>query len=168
MECIKNPEICIIVALAEKNRVIGKDNQMPWHIPADLQRFKQITLGSPVIMGRKTFESIGRPLPGRLNVVISGQKFEGCLQANSVFDALYTARRTDLQAEKFFIIGGGRVYEQAMMTGMANRLYLTLVDGDFTGDTYFPDYSNFTKVVSQEAGESNGYKFRWLELERED
>lgn len=166
MECIKNPEICVIAAIAEKNRVIGRDNQMPWHIPADLKKFKEITLGYPVIMGRNTYESIGKPLPGRLNVVISRQSFEGCLQASSLLNAVFTAREAALGPEKLFIIGGGQVYAQALSSGMTNRLYLTLVEGDFTGDTYFPDYSDFKKVVSEEEGESNGYKFRWLELER--
>lgn len=166
MECIKTPEICAIAAVAEKNRVVGKDNNMPWHIPADLIRFRKLTLNHPVIMGRRTFESLGKPLPRRTNVVISRQAFEGCIQAHSLPNAVFEAWKADLATDKLFIIGGAQVYEQAMATGMVNRLYLTLVKGDFEGDTYFPDYSDFRKIVFEEIGKSNGYEYKFVELEK--
>ncbi|QCU91165.1 type 3 dihydrofolate reductase [Thiomicrorhabdus sediminis] len=140
-----------MIAAMTTNRVIGKDNDMPWHLPDDLQFFKKNTLGKPVIMGRKTFESLGcRPLPGRPNYVISRQT--DLNYSVPVFDSVEKA----LQAVKadnpdeVVIMGGGQLYSQMME--QAERLYLTLIDADIDGDTFFPDW--------QQEGE-------WFEVSRE-
>lgn len=165
--------ISIIAALG-KNRVIGKENKLLWHIPEDLKRFKTLTLGHPVIMGRKTFESIiaalGKPLPGRTNVVVSRSIKDRPLWSggdvpvvNSIEEAL--AKASALDSEEVFIGGGGQIYEQALPH--ADRLYLTLIDDEKEGDSYFPDYEKlFTKKNSEEAHEDNGLKYRFVTLER--
>lgn len=145
-------KISIIVALA-KNHVIGKDNQIPWHIPKDLQYFKRITLGKPMIMGRKNYESIGRPLPGRKNIVLTRDKdykAEGCTIVHTKEEAVAA---TD-NAEEIMIIGGGAIYQ--MFMDEADALYLTEIDSDVEGDVFFPKYDNtLWKEVSREAGEEN-------------
>ncbi len=145
-------KVSIIVALA-KNHVIGKDNQIPWHIPADLQYFKKITLGKPMIMGRKNYESIGRPLPGRKNIILTRDKnfsAEGCTIVHSKDEAIAA---TDGVAE-IMIIGGGAIYE--MFMDDADMLYLTEIDSEVDGDVFFPEYSKSQwKEVSREAGENN-------------
>lgn len=139
--------ISIIVATSE-NGVIGNNNQLLWHISADLKRFKKLTAGHTVIMGRKTFESIGQPLSNRRNIVISrseGLKFEGCIVAKSLDSALELAGTDD----EVFIIGGGEVYRQALP--FAERIYLTLVHASYEGDTFFPALNpNEWKVVKEE------------------
>lgn len=158
------PKISIIVAIA-KNRAIGKDNKLLWHIPNDLRRFKEITTGHTVIMGRKTHESIGKPLPNRTNIIITRNndyKADGCIICKSLEDAIKFSK--ERQESEAFIIGGGEIYNQAI--NLADKLYLTLVEGDFEADTYFPDYSDFKKIVFEKQEESEGYKYRFLELER--
>ncbi|MBY5981638.1 type 3 dihydrofolate reductase [Ferrimonas balearica] len=126
-----------LIACMARNRVIGKDNQMPWHLPADLKHFKAVTLGKPVVMGRRTFESIGRPLPGRHNIVITRQADyapEGVTVVASIEAAIAAAGAV----EELMIIGGGELY--AAMLPRADRLYITDVDLDVEGDTHFPDY----------------------------
>ncbi len=126
--------IALIAAMAE-NRVIGRENALPWRLSGDLQHFKSLTMGKPVIMGRNTYESIGKPLPGRLNIVITGDTAyaaPGCRVAHSVEQALAAARDHD----EVMIIGGARLYEQ--MLQRADRLYLTLVRAEVEGDTLFP------------------------------
>lgn len=128
--------IAIVVAVAD-NGVIGRDNQLIWHLPDDLKHFKNITLNHPIIMGRRTFEAIGRPLPKRRNIVVTRQadwQAEGCEVTFSVPDALETARATD---EQIFVIGGGEIYRQALPA--ADTVYLTEVHHDFEGDVVFPD-----------------------------
>jgi dihydrofolate reductase len=128
------PRICIIVAMA-KNRVIGADNALPWHLPADLKRFKALTMGHHIVMGRKTFESIGRVLPGRTSVVVTrnpGWKAEGVLVARSLADAIAKAG----DDPEIFVIGGEQVFRDAL--AMADRIYLTEIDRDFEGDVAFP------------------------------
>jgi len=142
-------KISIIVAMAS-NRVIGLNNRMPWHLSADLKKFKQITMGSPILMGRNTFESIGRPLPGRTNIIISknpAYRQDGCLVFNDIDTALAT---TCQNAEEIFVIGGSKLYET--MLARANTLYLTQIKKAFHGDTFFPEWH----------GDD------WLEVERED
>jgi len=120
------------------NRVIGINNTLPWHLPADLQHFKQITMGKPVIMGRKTYESIGRPLPGRLNIIISQNQdyiVEGCQVVHSIDEAFSAASQYD----EAMVIGGASFYAQALP--YANRLYLTVIDENFDGDATFPEYN---------------------------
>ncbi len=127
--------ISIIVAVAE-NQVIGYNNQLLWHIKEDLQRFKSLTLGHHIIMGRKTYDSIGRPLPGRTNVVITRDKnyqADGCMVVNSLEDALNMAH----QDSEVFIIGGGDIYRQTLH--LVNRIYLTRIHASFSGDTFFPE-----------------------------
>ena len=121
----------------DKNHLIGGNNKLLWHIPEDLKRFKGITKGHTVIMGRKTFESIGKPLPNRLNIILTkdkGFKADGCLVFNDIFEVLLEV----MKDSNVFIIGGGEVYKQFFP--MINRIYTTLVDGDYEGDTYFPQY----------------------------
>lgn len=163
---MRNPEICIIAAISE-NRVIGRDNQLLWNIPDDLRRFRELTIGYLVIMGRKTFESIGKPLPSRFNIVISRNPnlqlgIEGIVRCGSLGEAL--CRAGEEGKERVFIIGGGQIYGQTI--NLADRLYLTVVKGDFPGDVYFPDYSEFNKKISEECGQSNGLSYTFLELER--
>ena len=133
-------KISMIAAMAH-DRVIGKDNQMPWHMPADLAHFKRVTLGKPVLMGRKTFESIGRPLPGRRNLVISrnpGYQAEGIEVVGSVEAAL--ALLAGSSVEELMVIGGGHLY--AEMLPSADCLYLTQIDLAVEGDTRFPAFDD--------------------------
>lgn len=133
-------KISMIAAMAH-DRVIGKDNQMPWHLPADLAHFKRVTLGKPVLMGRKTFESIGRPLPGRRNLVISRNpdyQAEGIEVVGSVEAAL--ALLAGSSVEELMVIGGGHLY--AEMLPSADCLYLTRIDLTVEGDTRFPAFDD--------------------------
>ena len=133
--------LCLIAALAE-NRVIGRDNQLPWHLPADLKHFKALTLGKPIIMGRKTWDSLGRPLPGRLNLVVSRQPGLQ-LQGAEVFPSLEAAlERAEAwaraeDAEELMLIGGAQLYAQGL--AQAARLYLTRVGLNPQGDAHFPE-----------------------------
>jgi len=124
-----------LIAACSNNRVIGKDNQLIWHVPGDLKRFKELTSGHNVLMGRKTFESIGKPLPNRRNIIITRDRNfhqEGCFVYNSLEEALEIYRTTDL-----FVIGGAEIYKQTL--GYADAIELTLIDKDFEGDAYFPE-----------------------------
>ncbi len=161
---MKKPVISLIVAMAN-NRVIGKDNQMPWHLPADLKHFKSVTMGKPIIMGRKTYESIGRPLPGRKNIVISRNadyQAAGCEMANSLESALELVA----DVEEVMIIGGGFLYQQAL--ALANKLYLTFIDLTVDGDTYFPEFEHLdlreVKREKHRADESNPYDYEFVEF----
>ena len=161
--------ISMIAAMAQ-NRVIGKDNQMPWHLPADLKHFKQVTLGKPVIMGRKTFESIGRALPGRRNIVISRSapaQSQGAEWVSSLQQAFALLQD---QAE-VMVIGGAEIYRQCLP--LAQRLYLTNIDLVTDGDAFFPDYSGAGKFDWQLIAESehqpdsdNAYHCRFITLQR--
>ncbi len=129
-------EIALIAAVAA-NGVIGADNALPWHLPADLRRFKSLTLGHPIVMGRRTFESIGRPLPGRDNIVVSrNSRFapEGVVVASTLEDAIAAATARN---ELVFVIGGAEIYAQCLPR--ATRIYLTRLDLEVVGDTFFPD-----------------------------
>lgn len=128
-------EIALIAALA-RNRAIGLSGRMPWHLPEDLRRFKQLTMGHAIIMGRKTFESIGRPLPGRDNLIVSRQPTDtpGC----QVFGSLERALASRAGERVVFVIGGGEIYALAMP--LARRMYLTHIDAEFPGDTFFPAF----------------------------
>ncbi len=128
--------ISIIVAMDE-GRVIGNEGGMPWHLPADLKFFKSVTMGKPIIMGRSTYQSIGKPLPGRTNIVIthnSSFKADGCRLAHSIDEALAIAE--DESAEEAIIIGGGGIYEQTL--AQIERLYITYIAAHLVGDTHFP------------------------------
>jgi dihydrofolate reductase len=129
------PRLTLIVAM-DRQRVIGKDNRLPWHISEDLRRFKALTMGHPIIMGRKTFESIGRVLPGRVNIVVSRQPDYSAPKEVCVVASIAAALKAAADAQEVFVIGGRALYEAAL--GQADRLYVTEVDGHFAGDTYFP------------------------------
>ena len=140
-----------IIAAVSKNGVIGVDNKLPWDLPEDLKRFKEITTGSVVIMGRKTYESIGKALPNRINIVVTRDKnffVPGVLSANSLDSALLKAGGN----KDIFIIGGGEIYKQSM--GFADKLYITEVDMEVEGDTTFPTISDQWNVI--EENEFNG------------
>ncbi|WP_111805225.1 type 3 dihydrofolate reductase [Aeromonas allosaccharophila] len=161
-------KISMIAAMAH-DRVIGKDNQMPWHLPADLAHFKRVTLGKPVLMGRKTFESIGRPLPGRRNLVISrnpGYQAEGIEVVGSVEAAL--ALLASSAVEELMVIGGGHLY--AEMLPSADRLYLTQIDLAVEGDTRFPafDDGQWLRIAceSHPADEKNPHPYRFETWQR--
>ena len=138
--------ISLIVA-HDKNRVIGYNNAMPWHLPGDLQYFKAVTMGKPIIMGRKTFESIGRPLPGRRNIVItrnSDYRAQGIETVSSLQEAL----RLVGDEPEIMVIGGEQIFTQCLP--IADRLYVTLINHEFEGDTYFPQYDGWKMVSAQE------------------
>jgi dihydrofolate reductase len=160
--------ISIIVAAATNN-AIGKDGKMPWHLPNDLKHFKNITWAMPVIMGRKTFESIGKPLPGRKNIVITRQPSwtaPGVVAVKSIEDALFIAKEAD--AAEAMIVGGGEIYKAVM--DKAKRIYMTRVDAAPEGDTFFPAINaDQWCLVSQqrhEADEKNDYNHSFETWER--
>ncbi|WP_394131315.1 type 3 dihydrofolate reductase [Shewanella maritima] len=143
--------IAMIAAMAN-NRVIGKDNKMPWHLPEDLRHFKAMTLAKPVIMGRKTYESIGRPLPGRHNIVITrqaGYQIDGV----TVVDSIEAAFALTQDVEEVVIIGGGQLY--AELLPRADILYLTHIELDVEGDTHFPDWDDGSWLISSSKSETN-------------
>ncbi len=159
------PRLSMIVAVDE-TRAIGKDNRLLWYIPEDLKRFKELTSGHAVIMGENTYHSIGRPLPNRTNVVVTlNQDLElpGCLVTHSLDEALEVARGEE--QEEIFVMGGASIYKQFLP--MIDRLYLTLVSGTHEADTYFPDYSDFTNIISKEEKKDDQYEFTFFVLERE-
>lgn len=157
--------------------VIGRSDGLIWPIPDDLKRFKRLTMGHPVLMGRKTFESIltslGKPLPGRTNIVITRDpafvsRFDldtkNVVVTGSLEEAIQKAQEID--KEEIFIGGGAQIYEQALP--LVDRLYLTLIDDEKPGDAYFPPYKHlFTKKLAEENGEHNGLAYTWVDLERE-
>ena len=157
--------ISIIVAIAE-NGGIGDKNALLWNIKEDMRRFRTTTMGHPVVMGRKTFESIGRPLPKRTNVVITrgDSEFEGCLVAHSIEEAV----KMFSPDEEVFIIGGAQIYKQALP--LADKLYLTIVHRNYEGDTSFPeiDYSEWREVAREEfeRGEEYDGAFTFIDLVR--
>ena len=164
-----NPRISAIVAIGN-DRVIGKGNGLLWYIPDDLKRFKELTLGHPVIMGRKTFESIlsilGKPLPNRTNIVITRDtswSHEGALVTHSLEDAFEKAKSLD--SGEVFVIGGAQVYAESLP--YIDRLYLTRIDDSKDGDAFFPEYEHiFTEKIFEEEREQGGLKYRWVTLER--
>jgi dihydrofolate reductase len=160
--------ISFIVAMG-KNKVIGKDNDLPWGegLPADMKHFTELTTGKPVLMGRKTFESIGKPLPNRTNIIITrdeNYKAEDCVVVHSIDEALKAAGN----AEEVMIIGGSQIYKEFLPK--ANRMYLTVVDADFEGDTYFPEYKieewKETSYEEHERDAENPYDYTFITLER--
>lgn len=156
-----------LIAAISRNGQIGVNNQLPWHIKEDLQHFKSITSESTIVMGRKTFESIGRPLPNRRNIVLTRDitfKAEGVEVVHSLDEILTLSN----QVSDLFIIGGGEVY--TLFLPYADKLYITLVDIDIEGDTYFPEYANAFTQISSKLGEqvdSVGYNYyftEWVKL----
>ncbi|MEK7101595.1 MAG: dihydrofolate reductase [Patescibacteria group bacterium] len=159
--------IAIIAALGTKTRAVGKDNALLWHISDDMRRFKELTMGHPVIMGRKTWESLPekfRPLPGRTNIVVTqqvGYKAGGATVVDSLSDAFLAAQDAP-GAEETFVIGGGEIYAAALP--YATRLYLTLVDDAPPADVFFPSYEKDFKIISEEkCGGEPSHCFQVLE-----
>ena len=168
------PTIAAVVAIG-RNRELGKNGKLLWHIPDDLKRFKRLTLGHPIILGRKTFESIvgylGHPLPNRTSIVVTrdpnwdkeykGQTF--VIPVTSVEEGIEKAK--ELDAQEIHIGGGAQIYEQALP--YIDKLYLTLINAEAKADSFFPPYEDqFTKKVFEETHEWNGLKYRWVDLER--
>lgn len=158
--------IAAILAMSE-NRVIGKDNRLPWHLPADLQHFKEITMGKPIIMGRRTYESIGKPLPGRCNVIVSADTtFQacGCVVARSIETALSAVSYSN----EVMVIGGALIFQQ--MLPLIQRLYLTVIHHVFNGDTFFPELNMLEwqqkERVDHPANEKNVYPYSFVTLDR--
>ncbi len=161
------PATTSIIAIIGKNREIGKNNKLIWNIPEDMKRFKNLTQNHTVIMGRKTYESIGQKLESRNNIVISENKnyqAKGCSVVYSTKEAIEYAQ--EMEKEEFFIIGGAQIYKQTLP--YANKLYLTIVDQEADVDTFFPDYSQFENIVKKEEKETgDGLRFEFLELTKE-
>ena len=171
---MQKPHVNIVVAVTKKDAAIGNGGELLHHISDDLKRFKALTKGHPVVMGRKTFESIGRPLPERTNIVITRNpdfKSEGVVVVSSLEDALEEAGAIDSEV---FIIGGGDIYKQALP--YTNKIYLTIVESDAAGDVFFGDLpdrqaswrKDFTKETFREerVDEKTGLKYTWVDLER--
>ncbi|MCX7086000.1 MAG: dihydrofolate reductase [Methylococcales bacterium] len=160
-------KISLIVAMAT-NRAIGLDNKMPWHLSADLKKFKAITMGSPIVMGRKTYESIGRPLPGRSNIIISRNldyQQTDCLVFNDIKTAIAASSK---ESEEIFIIGGAELYKATLP--LADNLYLTLINQEFTGDTFFPeiDFKAWSEASREDISDdpSVNFSYSFLKLSR--
>jgi len=160
-------DIAIIVA-TDKNRLIGKDNDLPWKLSADLQYFRKVTMGKPIIMGRATHESIGRPLPGRRNIVVTSNKdfqTEGCTVVNSIEQAISACK----DEQEAMVMGGASLYEQFL--DKAQRIYLTQVDAELEGDTWFPEWDKAQwKQISSEshmADDKNQFDYSFDVYERQ-
>lgn len=164
LEIGENRMISLIVAY-DKNRVIGYNNSMPWYLPEDLKYFKETTMGKPMIMGRKTFESIGRVLPGRRSIVVtrnSDYSHEGIEVANSLEEAIKMAG----DVEEIMVLGGAQIFKASLP--IADRLYITLIDEEFEGDTYFPEVGGEWKITSQSEvfTSKEGHKFQYITYDR--
>lgn len=160
-------KISLIVAMSA-NRVIGQDNKMPWHLSADLKRFRAITMDAPILMGRKTFESIGKPLDGRTNLILSkNENYQpvGCFVFDSLEMALSAAEN---MGEELFIIGGATLYEMSLP--FAKRLYLTDIQAKFDGDTFFPEFNfdDWNEITCEQINndEKVDFSYRFLTLEK--
>lgn len=162
---MNQPRISLISAIARTNRAIGKNNELLWDIKADMTHFRTLTSDHAIIMGEKTFHSIGKALPKRTNIVLTdNEDFEApnVLVVRSIAEALEVARLHE--TEEVFVIGGGSVYTQFLP--YADRLYLTLVEGEYEADVFFPAYDEFSKVVAEETGEEGQYRFCFVTLEK--
>lgn len=159
--------ISLLVAM-DKNQLIGKDNDLPWRLPADLAYFKRVTMGHPIIMGRKTYDSIGRPLPGRENIIVTrdtSYEAEGCKVIHSIEAIVKMNEQTD---QELFVIGGAEIFKEILPH--SDRLYITEINEEFDGDTYFPAFDRAKwKVISEEKGikdEKNPYDYTFLVYEK--
>ena len=155
-----------IIAAMDENHLIGANNDLPWHLPADLQRVKQLTTGNSIILGRKNHESIGRPLPNRKNIVVTRDihyEAPGCTVVNSIDAAIDAA-----DGDEIFIFGGANIYQQTL--DIAQKMYLTFIHETFDGDTYFPDYDTDqwieTSRESHQPDEKNKYAYTFITLTR--
>lgn len=170
MKTDSTPPLVIVAAMTKPHQVIGRDNQLLWHIPADLQHFKKLTAHHPVIMGRKTFMSIlkilGKPLPGRTNIIITRDKNyqpTGAKTAHSLTDAISIA--SDENPVEIHIGGGGEIYKQALP--LVSRLHITWVDNNITGDTIFPDFLDDFVVTDESPIQTHhGLQFQWVDYQR--
>ncbi|MDB2385185.1 dihydrofolate reductase [Polaribacter sp.] len=160
--------ITIIAAIA-KNNALGKNNDLIWHLPADLQRFKKITSGYPILMGRNTFESIGKPLPNRTTVIITrnkNYKQKGCLVAHSLEEAITLVENS----ENIFIIGGAQIYKEAIQKQIPNQLDITIVHKTFDADVYFPEIDGEiweeVSKVNYKADEKNRYDYSFVTFKK--
>ncbi|WP_404368536.1 dihydrofolate reductase [Marinobacter sp.] len=163
----------LIVAMS-RNRVIGRNNKLPWYLPGDLRYFKQVTMGKPIIMGRKTWDSIGRPLPGRLNVVVSRdpdwEAPDGTVKAGSLEDAFVRAEaRAEIEnREEIMVIGGGQIYAEALPH--VDRMYVTLVHDEVPGDAWFPEvnWQEWEEIGREDfsASDNNPYDYSFLVYQR--
>lgn len=171
-EKVKSMKLAIIVAQSQ-NRVIGRANGLPWHLPKDLQYFKRVTLGKPIIMGRKTFESIGRALPGRVNIVVSRNRqytAPGVVHALTLEAAIEVAQGVCAQSSvaEVMIIGGAQIYSQALE--MADVLYVTSVQADIEGDAHFPEinHSLYRQTYKEDHGadEQNPYPYSFITYQK--
>ncbi len=170
---MQKPIVVAVVAIG-KNRELGLHNKLLWHIPEDLQRFKRLTLGHPLIMGRKTFESIvaytGGPLSGRTNIIVTRgnhndivSRYTNVIVVGSLEEGIEKAK--ELDAEEIHIGGGAEIYKQALP--YIDKLYLTLIDAEAEADSFFPPYADtFTKKVFEESHDWNGLNYSWVDLER--
>lgn len=159
--------IISIIAAVAGNMIIGNNNSLPWNLPADMEYFKETTLGKPIIMGAKTFASIGKALPDRKNIILSfdkNYKAEGCVVVTSIEDALKEVG----EDEEVMIAGGASIYKQFLP--LANRLYLTFIHHDFSGDTYFPKFNidewKEIKRIDNQPDEKNPYSYSFVILEK--
>lgn len=157
--------LVVVIAAVAANGAIGHDKRMPWHLPEDLKRFKSLTFGHPVLMGRRTWESIGRPLPGRENIVLTRSadfSAPGCRVAHSLEDALDACRGATVA----FVIGGGEIYRAALP--LAERLLLTEIRREFPGDAFFPafDRDAFREVARERCRSSDGLEYDFVEYRR--
>jgi dihydrofolate reductase len=160
--------ITVIAAIA-KNYALGKDNDLIWHLPADLKRFKKVTTGHYIVMGRNTYESIGRPLPNRTTIIITRNKNyfkEGCLIANSLEEAIEIAK----EEAQVFIIGGAQIYKETIAKDLAEQLDITLVHNEFEADVYFPEIdTKIWKEVAREdfkADEKNEHDYSFISYQK--
>jgi dihydrofolate reductase len=165
----KKPKVSVIVAIQSRDNAIGKSTgELLFRISDDLKRFKDLTMGHPMIMGRKTYESIGKPLPGRTSIIVTRNpdfQAAGCLITQSIEEAIQKAGEIDTEA---FVIGGGEIYRQALP--YTDKLHITIVESDADGDVFFPEWQeDFTKEISREErfDEKTGLKYAWVDLERE-
>jgi dihydrofolate reductase len=150
----------ILIAALSRNRVIGKNGNVPWHLPEDMKRFKQLTTGHTVLMGRRSYESIGKPLPDRRNVVLSSHPVPGVETYTSINDALKALSTEPV----IFIIGGGDVFRQTL--ALADALYLTLLDREVEGDTFFPEYEHLIGSRFRLAHQETREGFSFVDYER--
>ena len=163
---MNKPTLSLIWGM-DRNRLIGRDNALPWHLPADLAWFKKSTMGKPILMGRKTYESIGRPLPGRTNLILTRQKglqIEGC----SVVHSLEEAKAAVPEADEIMVMGGAEIY--GLLFDQAERLYITEIDGEFEGDAWFPEFNRdgWLEVFREthQPDEKNPHPYTFMILER--
>ena len=149
-----------LIAACSKNRIIGNDNKLIWNVPGDLKRFKELTSGHTILMGRKTYESIGKPLPNRRNIVLSRNTTEinNCLVYSSLIEVL------NLYKNDLFVIGGGEIYKQCLP--YADKIELTYIDKDFEGDTYFPIIDESFKITNKIDNVSDNFNFSYITYER--